>query len=378
MKFYLPAEFKSFFLFFSLLILSVSTKAEVFTETAKSSNNSRAILTPMNPTSIPSLRTNLSFYSNTGNIVLVDGNMVRFDNSYDPGVDLVDALKFSNINETFGILYGTTSLVLDCRPLLTKADTIFFKLAKARKFKYQFEFTAANLDQDNLAGFLEDQFLHTATPINLNSITIVDFEVTADAASAAVDRFRIVFKPSAVFTNLTANVVNSDFGVYWTVANELNIKGYDVERSTDSVHFTKVAYKPSSGNSVTPVRYNWVNVSPPEGYYYRIRSTSNNNVIGYSNIVKVKLNKNTSLIYVFPNPVIDNTLHLQMKSMPEGKCSIRLINNLGQVVNTSSFYHLAGTATETIQPKSKLLKGLYQLEISAPDKTTTTIRVLVK
>ena len=353
-----------------------------FTETAKSSVNNLTIFRPMDtmdPNSFPSFRTNLSFYGNTGNIVLADGNLARFDDSYNPGVDFFDALKFGNVNETFGILSGTTSLVLDCRPLLTKVDTLFFKLARARQFKYQFEFIAANLEQDNLAGFLEDQFMHTATPINLNSNTKVDFEVTSDAASAATDRFRIVFKPSAVFTSLTATVLNSDIGVEWSVANELNIKGYDIERSTDSVHFTQVGYKASSGNSTTAVGYNWLDVSPALGYhYYRIRSISNNNVIGYSNVVKIKLNKSTPAIYVFPNPVTESTLHLQMNSMPKGDYSTRLINNLGQVINTSKIYHQTATATEAIQPKHKLFTGVYQLQITEPNKKATTIQIFVK
>ena len=354
----------------------------LFKEISKSSVNNLNVFRPMNPATpvtMPSFRSNLSFYDNTGTVVLADGNLAKFDDSYNPGVDLLDALKFGNVNETFGILSGSTSLVLSCRPILTKADTIFFKLTRTRQFKYQFEFEPAELEQDNLAGFLEDQFLHTTTPIYMSGSTKVDFEVTANAASAAADRFRVVFKPSVIYTNLTANVFNSDIGVEWNVANEFNIKGYDIERSNDSVNFTKVANRTSSGNSASTVRYNWLDVSPAVGYYYyRIRSISNNNVIGYSNVVKVKLNESTPAIYVFPNPVTDNTLHLQMNSMPEGEYVTRLINNLGQVIAISNIYHLPGTATEAIQPKNKLLSGIYHLEVTAPDKNTTTIQIIVK
>ncbi|MBC7625822.1 T9SS type A sorting domain-containing protein, partial [Ferruginibacter sp.] len=351
----------------------------LFTEKSKSSINNLSLFRPMNPTVSQSFRTNLYLIDNNGNTVLADGNLAKFDNSYNAGVDLEDALKFGNVYETFGILSGKTSLAVSFRPVLTKEDTIYYKFSRAKQLKYQFEFEADNLEQDNLAGFIEDKFLNKATPINMNGTTRFYFEGTPDVASRAEDRFKVVFKPSVVYTSLTANVLNSDIAVEWNVASETNIKGYDIERSADGNHFTKVSDRASSGNNATSVGYNWLDVSPALGYYYyRIRSISNNNVVGYSNVVKVKLNKSTPAMYVFPNPVTENILHLQMNSMPKGVYGTRLINNLGQVLGTSYIDHLAGTGTETIEPNTRLLSGIYQLEITAPDKKTTSIKVIVK
>jgi hypothetical protein len=67
-----------------------------------------------------------------------------------------------------------------------------------------------------------------------------------------------------------------------------------------------------------------------------------------------------------------------MNNLPKGIYDARLINNLGQVVGSSHIDHLAATATETITPVYKLLSGSYQLEITAPDKTTTTVKVIVQ
>ena len=348
-----------------------------FTEPLKSTDTKAGLFRPMNQ--MVSLRTNLYLRMDNGTTVLADGNFARFDDQFSAGVDRQDALKFGNVYETMGILSGNTSLAISSRPLLTKADTIFFKFTRARQLKYQFEFIADNIEQENLAGFVEDKFLNKATPLNINTSTKLDFEVTADAASAAADRFKIVFKPSVVYTSLTATVLNSDIGVEWNVANELNIKEYDIERSVNGISFTKVATKGSSGDSTTSVSYNWLDVSPALGYYYyRIRSISNNNVIGYSNVVKVKINRSTPAMYVFPNPVTENIIHLQMNSMPKGVYAVRLTNTLGQVIGTNPIGHLEGTATETIQPNNKLLTGIYQLEITTPNKKTSIIKVIVK
>lgn len=50
------------------------------------------------------------------------------------------------------------------------------------------------------SAFLQDNYLNTKTPIDLNSTTRVNFSIiTTDAASAAANRFTIVFaKPGAV------------------------------------------------------------------------------------------------------------------------------------------------------------------------------------
>jgi len=350
----------------------------VFNESNKSSGNNLNMFRPMNPAPSQSLRTNLYMVNSDGNRHMADGNLAQFDDSYNPGVDLQDALKFGNVNETFGLLSGNTSLALDRRPPLANTDTVFFSFAKARQLKYQFEFTTELLERDNLAGFVEDKFLHKLSPLNMNGTNKLDFEVTAAAASAAIDRFRVVFKPSVVYTKLRAAVFSSDIGVEWNVASELDIKAYDVERSTDGINFTKMGTVTSVGNSTTAVTYSWLDKSPALGhYYYRIRSVSNSNVVGHSNIAKVKINKSTPAIYVFPNPVTENILQLQMNGMPQGVYGVRLMNSLGQAVVTNRISHTAGTATETIRPARKLIAGVYELQVTAPDKKITMVKVIV-
>ena len=82
-------------------------------------------------------------------------------------------------------------------------------------------------------------------------------------------------------------------------------------------------------------------------------------------------------MYVFPNPVTQNTIQLQMNGLPQGVYTARLLNSLGQSIETSSINHAGGTATETIKPSVKLITGSYILQVAAPDKKITTIKVIV-
>lgn len=352
----------------------------VLNESTKPAANKQAMVkSPMYLVApVTSLTTNLYAFSNKGSIFLVDGNLAQFDDSYNAGVDWQDAKKFPNINETFGLLCNGVSLAADRRPMLAMNDTLFYNLTKTTQKEYQFELIAANLDRDNVAGFVNDNFLHTATPINMNGSTRLNFEVTADKASAAADRFMVVFKPSVEYTTVTATVLGSDIGVAWSVANEANIQSYIVERSADGVHFAAMGSQLAAGKNSTVTVYNWLDAAPALGtYYYRIRSVSYNDVRGYSNIVKIKLNRGTPAMYVFPNPVTENTIHLQMNGMAKGAYGVSLLNNLGQAVHNNFINHIGGTATESIAVGSKLSKGVYQLKITAPDTKITTIKVVV-
>jgi hypothetical protein len=258
-------------------------------------------------------------------------------------------------------------------------DTLFLKLTRSTKRKYHFDINTEKLEQDNLAGFVEDKYLNQLTPVNLDGNTGMDFEINAAAASAASDRFRIIFIPSVVYTDISANVLYSDIVVEWSLPKEYNIKEYEIERSTNGISFTKVATKAAAGNNNSPVSYQWLDLAPATGdYFYRIRSISNNNVTGYGNVVKARMNKSTPAMYVFPNPVTDKQIQLQMNSMPQGVYSVRLINNLGQTVLSKRISHSSGTSTERIQPDKKLVPGLYYLEVLSPDKKITMIKANVQ
>ena len=324
------------------------------------------------------LRINL-YKLNANSTLLADGTYADFNDHYSPNVTMEDVLKFSNINEMVGLLRNNKLLALERRPTPGAGDTIFLKLNKTTQRSYRFELEAANLNKDNLIGFIEDKFLKKSVPLNLNGQSTVDFNITADAASAAADRFIITFRSAVTFTGIKANILNADVAVEWNVTNEYSIKEYEIERSIDGINFTKIASKLSSGNSHSVGLYDWLDVAPLPGYYYyRVRSVSEFAASAYSDIVKAKINKSTPAIYVFPNPVIENNIQLQMNNIPQGVYYIRLINSRGQEIINKLINHPPGTSTEQIKPGIKLLPGIYQLQLTAPDKKITVLKVIAE
>ena len=351
------------------VVTNVSAAASLsFNETNKVTQNNLGMFRPAAPVAQPgSFRTNLYLLNVDNSTVLADGNYVQFDRRFADGVDNMDALKLPNVMETIGLLRNGVSLSIESRPGININDTLFLKLTKTTQRNYRFEFVAGQLDQDNLAGFLEDSYLHTSTPLNMNSSTWVDFTITADAASAVANRFRIIFRPSVSYTDIQAYLLNPDIAVEWKVGAEFNINRYEVERSVDGISFNKLGQQLSAGNSATEVRYNWLDQNPAPGiYYYRVKCISNNGVTAYSRVVKIVKRKGTPALYIFPNPVTGNGINLQMNDMPAGRYAARLLNSIGQVVLTANIDHAAGSDAETIPLNKTVARAVYELEISGP------------
>ncbi|MFT3680679.1 MAG: hypothetical protein QM791_10430 [Ferruginibacter sp.] len=350
-------------------------------ETHKVSNNNLTVFRPLAKEAQPEgMRINLYRLNAADNsTLLADGVYALFDQAYDAAVKTEDAAKLANINETFGLARNNNVLVIEKRPLITETDTLFLQLIRATKRDYRMEFKPGQLNHNNLAAFLEDKFLNTSTALNMNSNTLVDFSITGDVLSAAKDRFRVVFRPSVVYTNVRALINNDDVDIEWNLPAEINISKYVVERSSDNSSFTAVGEVSSSGNSDSGVQYKLTDISPVPGeYYYRIKSVSKNDVIGYSNTVNVKMVKTGRGMYVYPNPVKGSSINLQLSDIPSGLYSIRLVNQLGQPVLSQKIFHHGGTASKRLTTGKALQPGYYQLEIKGASGKATILKVMVQ
>lgn len=80
-------------------------------------------------------------------------------------------------------------------------------------------------------------------------------------------------------------------------------------------------------------------------------------------------------ISVYPNPVVNGVINLQMNNMPQGAYNVRVFNSIGQVIATKQINHAAGSATETLNIKG-LSKGMYQLEVVKPDNSKFSSKVM--
>ena len=345
----------------------------------KVSNSNLTIFRPSTGENKPEgLRINLLRQNADGSAVMQDGVYILFDKKYSNGVGDEDAFKFPNITDNLSIIRQSSALAVEKRQLINVTDTIYLDVDKTIKQQYSLEFEPGQLNKINQAAFLEDASNKTSTPLNMDKNTVVDFTAVSDMGLHKEGRFRIIFRPSVVYSSVNALIQNNDIAVQWEVTSEKNIEKFQVERSADGSEFISVSDKPSAGDAETKNIYQWLDKNPAAGtWYYRIKSISKNGVLAYSDVAKVILLKRGTGMYVYPNPVTNNSIALQMSGMQQGDYKTRLINETGQVISSRQFAYIGGNFTQLISLNSTVAPGTYQLEIMLPDNKANYLRVLV-
>jgi hypothetical protein len=131
------------------------------------------------------------------------------------------------------------------------------------------------------------------------------------------------------------------------------------------------------GNNQTSITYNWIDNNAVQGAnYYRIISVGDNRSLSYSQVVKVEIGAADPSTAIYPNPVQDGVIGLQFTNMPAGKYVIRLIDNIGQVIQSDEIDHVTGSSSEQIKFNNTMAKGVYHLEVTGPGNYVNDIKVL--
>ena len=333
------------------------------------------------------IRTNLYVINADGTTTLYDGDYTGYDDTYSNSVDAMDGRKMTNFTENLGMKRENVILAIERRHTIGLTDTIFYNMWQMRQRNYQLQFIAGNLNHPGLSGFLEDKYLSTRTPVDLNGTTTSNFTITSDAASGAIDRFRLVFTTEArfaavlpiTFTSVKAYQQNNNIALDWKVENEFNIKQYEIQKSMNGKDFTGVSTVGAKRNNSSSVSYQWVDVNPGNGNnFYRVRSVNLDGQVLYSNVMKVSLGNVTRDIVIYPNPVTNGIVNLQLINQPKGDYGIRVVNNSGQMIQSSIIHHEQGSASQTILIDKKLSKGYYNLEIIKPGNSLLTRKISIQ
>jgi Secretion system C-terminal sorting domain len=347
-------------------------------ETDKSTTNNTNVFRPLTAGPTESIRIDLYLLNGDGSVDLADGMLSEYNSIFNDIVTNEDALKFTNINENIGLLRHGTTLGIERRPYITDNDTLFLKLWKTVKRTYQLQLTPENMGHPGMMAFLEDSYLANSTPLSLSDLNVINFSVDSNAASAAADRFRIVFSQAKVlpviFSSVKAYRLNNNIQVEWKVEEQENTVKYEVEKSTNGADFiyANTAFKNTSGS------YNWIDVNGIAGNnFYRIKSTDADGSIKYSQVVNVLIKKGITSFNIQPNPVKDNTLHLYFSNQPAGNYRLNITNNAGQLVHTAKLQISNSSTSRQVKINSSLPSGVYQLQIAGPLNNIETQKIII-
>ncbi len=313
---------------------------------------------------------------------VLDGLMVHFDPAYNTAADPDDARKLDNANNNIAVKKGGELLTVEYRNEPAADDTVQINMANMQVKDYRWTFTLENMDEPGRSAHLEDLYLGTSTLLDLNGIITADFSVTADAASSAANRFRIVFKPASVLpvniTGISANrKTDGNIDVKWQAENELNIAHYETERSGDGRTFRVLGNTAPSNNAGGSAGYLYTDVNPlSTDNYYRISAVGSNGSIQKTAIVKVSSMVKEGMISINPNVITGMTVSVHFEHKAAGKYTLDVINTAGQKVYTEQVNLQSNNEVKQITLRNKLAAGVYQLVVTSAEGKRVTIQIV--
>lgn len=317
---------------------------------------------------------NIAVNLNNSASATIDGIRVKFDDSYSNMVTAEDANKLNNEGENIAIRRNGMSLIVEKRQPVTQDDTLFIRLSGMQQnTAYELKFFPSDFTGVN--AFVEDAYLNTSTPLSLTGVTTLNFSTDANVASVG-DRFRLVFRPSSVlpvtFTAIRAQEKNGDVQLQWDVTNEVNTLSYVVERSKDGRTFNTVATVAATAMAAGEKHYQWLDMNAAKGAnFYRVKSVQNSNESKYTSVVKVTLGDVMGDINIYPNPVKNGRLSVQLNDLAEGAYEMRILNASGQVIMNRKLQHGGGSSVEEISLPAGSAKGIYRLQMLGTDSRIT-------
>ncbi|UEG48530.1 hypothetical protein LK994_07760 [Ferruginibacter lapsinanis] len=326
------------------------------------------------------LYTNLAYRNSSDQPILADGVATVYAEEYNNEVDEQDVEKMLTFSskEKISLLRNANDLAIEKRRTITIDDTIFLQMNKLDyNYHYQLQFKGENFTP-NLAAYLIDEYLGTKTVISTTGITRHNFETDATATSLDINRFKVVFRlpnPSTLPVVISSIKINQQVQgneVEWNVENQLGVKEYEIERSSDGITFKRI----TSVAVATVNQYSWLDETLVNGItYYRIKIINQTGEVHYSAIAKINRGNNVPSISVYPAVVTNGAITLQLNNAAKGDYHLQLINGLGQLLFNKHIGHNGGNAVMTI-PTGKLATGIYQFKVIAPDKQEKAFKVL--
>ena len=164
-----------------------------------------------------------------------------------------------------------------------------------------------------------------------------------------------------------AKVVNKSIALNWVTSQEVNNKGFALERSTDAVNFTKIAWLDGRINSAITSTYTYTDnfVQPGVVYYYRLRQTDLDGKEKLSAVRNAKIEKLVVSVTITPNPA-KNSIKVFVAGT-NSLADIYVVNMQGQVLR--SFKQVNGSNTAATLNISGLPVGMYVVNIALPNET---------
>jgi photosystem II stability/assembly factor-like uncharacterized protein len=198
--------------------------------------------------------------------------------------------------------------------------------------------------------------VETADVLSTDNNNTLTFDNTTNITSFSQFMLTNEAALSVELLNFNAIAKDKTAELSWQVADEKDVKHYEIERSFDGKNFDfiKNQTKGQFQTTDTPPQYAVV--------FYRLKIVENDGSFSYSPIRSVNFEfKSKTIFKVFPNPAAD-ILNVQFNAESKQIVDFELINSIGQVVHTYRMESKQGNHHLFFR-SSAFPAGLYTLRI---------------
>jgi hypothetical protein len=164
-----------------------------------------------------------------------------------------------------------------------------------------------------------------------------------------------------IFSVFNVQCKNNTAFVQWTTAQEQNTLRFDIESSTDGVHWQVIGTVPAAGNSTVEQKYTFTDHNPAPDTYYRIAEHDASNTVYYTGIVRNDCGAKDSY-RVWPNP-FTQTVFINVAVAQTTPFVLKIYDNKGVLISTQN---------KTLQP------GSNQLQVNLGNKANGVYYVVAE
>ena len=185
---------------------------------------------------------------------------------------------------------------------------------------------------------------------------MINFEIQPASAAPVTWTKHLIQVPFGEQLNLT-----------WSVADQVDVAGYELERAIGEGAFEKVADIPYKENGSLEVAYSVLTPWIERSAYYRIKQLDYAGTFDYSNTIFVGGNDNlTEQFKMFPNPA-SNMVRM---SVPAGIHTVDLIGASGQVLRslTADEVRREGLDVSSVPADLYVVRPVGQEDIARPQR----------
>ena len=322
------------------------------------------------------LKIGLDFMNADGTAIAADGLMALYDNNFSADLADEDVIKFPDASGGISFKRNDTLLGIEGRPLIGNSDTLFINMASMQSDgTYRFRIAGQNFQSTHVTAYLEDKYLKNRQPISLTDgdTTSIQFVVKNNiAASYAADRFMVTFSVPGItlainLLSLSATQQTNSITISWSAAGESGVSVYEMQRSTDGIIFNGIGNVTVGNTNSGTNNYKWIDDYPAKGVnYYRLKVIQINDNSDYSQVIKVSDNNNVkSEVLLYPNPVINRKIILQLNNLPAEVYFVNLYNETGLRVMQQTINHGGGSEVVSLKLPAGMAAGMYHLTLSS-------------